>query len=84
MGSRVLVIGLDAMEAPFVERGFEAGAYPALARIHDHSVRFVLTNPMRSHPGAIWPEINTGRSVGAVGLYFHPSQLHTGAVSSTA
>jgi predicted AlkP superfamily phosphohydrolase/phosphomutase len=74
----VLVIGLDAMEAPFVERGFEAGAYPALARIHDHSVRFVLTNPMRSHPGAIWPEINTGRSVGAVGLYFHPSQLHTG------
>src|SRR6476659_9867764 len=33
---------------------------------------------MRSHPGAIWPEINTGRSVGEVGLFFHPSQLRTG------
>ena len=78
MSSRVLVIGLDAMEAPIVERGIAAGAYPALAALHDRAVRFTLATPMRSHPGAIWPEINTGRSVGAAGLFFHPSQLRTG------
>src|SRR5262245_32022860 len=76
--SRVLVIGLDAMEAPLVERGVESGLLPAFAALHDRAVRFDLTNPMRSHPGAIWPEINTGRSVGQVGLFFHPSQIRTG------
>ena len=78
MPSRVLVIGLDAMEAPLVERGIAAGELPTFAALRDRAVRFDLTNPMRSHPGAIWPEINTGRSVGAVGLFFHPSQLRTG------
>ena len=78
MGARVLVIGLDAMEAPIVERGTAAGAYPTFAELQDGAARFALTNPMRSHPGAIWPELNTGRSVGSVGLFFHPSQLRTG------
>jgi len=78
MPSRVLVIGLDAMEAPLVDRGATAGELPAFAALRDHAVRFDLSNPMRSHPGAIWPEINTGRSVGEVGLFFHPSQLRTG------
>jgi predicted AlkP superfamily phosphohydrolase/phosphomutase len=72
------VIGLDAMEAPLVERRIAAGELPTFAALQDRAVRFDLTNPMRSHPGAIWPEINTGRSVGAVGLFFHPSQLRTG------
>ena len=78
MPSRVLVIGLDAMEAPLVDRAVAAGALPTFAALRDRAVRFDLTNPMRSHPGAIWPEINTGRSVGEVGLFFHPSQLRTG------
>ena len=52
MGARVLVIGLDAMETPIVELGIAAGAYPTLAELHDGAARFVLTNPMRSHPGA--------------------------------
>ena len=78
MPSRVLVIGLDAMEAPLVARGIAAGELPAFAALRERAARFDLTNPMRSHPGAIWPEINTGQSVGTVGLFFHPSQLRTG------
>jgi predicted AlkP superfamily phosphohydrolase/phosphomutase len=74
----VLVIGLDALEAPLVERAVAAKELPAFAALHARASRFHLTNPMRSHPGAIWPEINTGRSVGTVGLFFHPSQLRTG------
>src|SRR3982751_4702417 len=66
------------MEAPLVGHGIAAGELPAFAALHDRAVRFDLANPMRSHPGAIWPEINTGRSVGEIGLFFHPSQLRTG------
>ena len=57
MPSHVLVIGLDALEAPLVERAVAAKELPAFAALHARASRFHLTNPMRSHPGAIWPEI---------------------------
>ena len=78
MPTRLLVIGLDAMDPSLIEHGVESGDLPALARLEREGTRYRLSNAMRSLPGAIWPEICTGRSVGSVGLFFHPHQLHTG------
>ena len=76
MPTELLVIGLDSMEASLIERWAATGQLPTFARLERTAARYRLTNPMRSHPGAIWPELNTGRSVASVGLYYHAEQLH--------
>lgn len=78
MPTRLLVIGLDAMEATLIEAGAARGDLPAFAGLDATAARFRLANPMSSLPGGVWPEISTGRSVQTLGLYFHPCQIHTG------
>lgn len=75
MTARVLVIGLDAAEATLIDRLAGAGELPAFASLGASSP---LANSMRTLPGAIWPELTTGRSSGRLPLYHHPWQLHTG------
>jgi predicted AlkP superfamily phosphohydrolase/phosphomutase len=76
--AQLLVVGLDAMEAPLVEQWATRGDLPTFATLQASAARHVLSNPMRTLPGAIWPEISTGRAAETLGLYFHPSQLRTG------
>ncbi len=78
MTARVLVVGLDAAEATLLERWADAGRLPALAALRRRGVAVALTGPMKTLPGAIWPELQLGRSAGRVGQYYHPWQLHTG------
>ena len=66
------------METSLIDRRIAANQLPAFAALGREAARFELDNPMDDLPGAIWPEINTGRAAGALALYFHPAQLHTG------
>ena len=78
MPARVIVIGLDAAEATLVERLSAEGRLPTFARLAAEGSVARLGNSLESLPGAIWPELTTGRSGGKLGHFFHPLQLHTG------
>lgn len=78
MPARVLFIGLDAAEATLLERWADEGLLPAFARLRQEGVQARLGNSLETLPGAIWPELVSGRSCGRTALYFHPRQLHTG------
>lgn len=78
MPARVIVIGLDAAEATLVEQLSAEGRLPTFARIAAEGSVARLGNSLESLPGAIWPELTTGRSGGKLGHFFHPLQLHTG------
>jgi predicted AlkP superfamily phosphohydrolase/phosphomutase len=78
MSARVLVVGLDAAEPTLLERWSEEGRLPTIATLSRAGASWRLTNSLSTVPGAIWPEIGTGRSAGSAGHYFHPDQLHTG------
>jgi predicted AlkP superfamily phosphohydrolase/phosphomutase len=74
----VVFIGLDAAEATLVDRWAAEGVLPTFARLRREGVEADLANCLETLPGGIWPEIVTGRSVGRLGQFFHPRQLHTG------
>ena len=78
MSAQVLVIGFDACEVTLVRRWAAEGRLPNFAALAKGSRIFELDNPMETLPGAIWPEINTGRSSGKMGQFYIPNQLHTG------
>lgn len=78
MSAHVLVIGLDAAEATLIERWASAGLLPTFARLSREGTVCRLKNSLETLPGAIWPELASGRSCGQVPLYYHPRQLHTG------
>jgi predicted AlkP superfamily phosphohydrolase/phosphomutase len=78
MTARVLVIGLDAAEAPLLEAWAADGTLPNLAAVIAEGATSALTNCLDTLPGAIWPEIATGISGARSGLYFLPRQVHTG------
>ena len=78
MPAGVLVIGFDAVESTLLEKWIEEGHLPTLAGLTRDGAKGRLGNPMETLPGAIWPEIQTGRSSGKVGLFYHPLQIHTG------
>lgn len=78
MSARVLVIGLDATEATLLEKWAAEGELPNIARLTREGAIGRLDNPMETLPGAIWPEIVSGRSGGKTGLFYHPAQIHTG------
>ena len=77
MRARVLVIGLDAAEATLLERWSSEGRLRTIAALTERGSTWRLGNPLETLPGAIWPEITTGRSAGRVAQFFHPDQLHT-------
>ena len=78
MSARVLVLGLDAAESTLIDRWAGEGMMPAFAKLAESGRVGRLGNRMDTLPGAIWPELTSGRSAGRVPLYFHPRQLRTG------
>jgi predicted AlkP superfamily phosphohydrolase/phosphomutase len=78
MSARVLVLGLDAAEPTLLERWSGDGSLPGIAAVRRCGGKVRLQGPMETLPGAIWPELQTGRSAGKLGQFYHPHQLHTG------
>jgi predicted AlkP superfamily phosphohydrolase/phosphomutase len=78
MPARVLVIGLDAAESTLLERWSAEGRLPSISALAAGGAVWRLDNPLETLPGAVWPEIETGRSCGKMAQYFHPDQIHTG------
>ena len=78
MSTRVLVLGLDAADATLLRAGVDDGTLPTVARLCSGAAELELKNALSTLPGAIWPEIATGRSSGKTGFYFPPRQLRTG------
>jgi predicted AlkP superfamily phosphohydrolase/phosphomutase len=76
--AEVLVIGLDAAEATLIERWGDEGLLPNLAALRQRGLSSPLMNSLETLPGAIWPELCTGRSGGKLGVFYHPNQIHTG------
>ena len=76
--TRVLVIGLDAADPGVLERLVADGRAPTIARLQREGATADLASPLRTLPGAIWPELATGVSGGRSALYYHPRQLRTG------
>lgn len=78
MSARVIVIGLDAAEATLIHRWASEGHLKTFARVQSGGRFWRLNNSLETLPGAIWPEITSGRSCGKVPLYYHPRQLRSG------
>lgn len=78
MTARVLVIGLDAAESTLLEKWASQGKLPTFASLMQRGAVYRLDNSLETLPGAIWPEIVSGRSCGAAPRYYHSKQLHTG------
>lgn len=78
MPARLLVVGLDAMELRLVDAWADRGELPAFAELAASSTEIRLASCMSTLPGAVWPEINTGRSAETLALFHHPAQIHTG------
>lgn len=78
MTTRILTIGFDACEVTLVQRWAAEGKLPNFAALARDSRTFRLDNPMETLPGALWPEISTGRSSSKTGHFCIPNQLHTG------
>lgn len=75
---RLLVIGLDAVEAPLLFEMLEQGELPQLSAVATRGVSAPLrTDCMDTLPGAIWQDILTGLRSGQHGDYY-PVRLHTG------
>lgn len=78
MSTRLLVIGLDAVEAPLLEQLCDEGRLPALAALRQRAATAALRPAcMDTLPGAIWTDLTTGVSAGVHGDFF-PERLHTG------
>lgn len=78
MPARLLVIGVDSAEATIIERYAAEGTMPAIAGLIAEGTAVTLGNPLKTLPGAIWPEINSGVSGARLGFYYQPEQIHTG------
>ena len=78
MSARILVIGLDAAEATLIEAWAAEGLLPTFAGLISGGAVYRLGNPMETLPGAIWPELVSGRSSGQAPLYYHPRQVRSG------
>jgi predicted AlkP superfamily phosphohydrolase/phosphomutase len=76
--ARLLVVGLDAAEATLIERWTAEGDLPLFARLEREGAKATLGNCLETIPGGVWNEIFTGRSIGRIGQFFQPRQLHTG------
>ena len=84
MPAKVIVIGLDAAEATLIEKWAAIEELPAFARLTREGAVCRMVNSLETLPGAIWPEITSGRSCSKVPLYYHPQQLHTGEAKPRA
>lgn len=71
---RVLVIGLDALEATLVERHIPDGRFPSLAAFIASASTHLVSSPLDTLPGSVWPELSTGISGARLGHYFTHDQ----------
>jgi predicted AlkP superfamily phosphohydrolase/phosphomutase len=78
MSAQVLFIGMDAADADLLDRYTAEGALPEFAALRRRAGMATLANPLDTLPGAIWPELMTGRPGSELGLFYHPEQVHTG------
>jgi predicted AlkP superfamily phosphohydrolase/phosphomutase len=62
MTAGVLVIGLDGAESTVLEKWADQGYLPNIAKLSKEGSVRKLTTPETTLPGAIWPEITSGRS----------------------
>ena len=77
--TKILVIGLDAVEYTLMQDLMRTGRAPNLAALAESGRFTQLDSPcMDTLPGAIWPDIHTGRPARVHGEYFHPQQIRTG------
>jgi predicted AlkP superfamily phosphohydrolase/phosphomutase len=84
VGADVVVISLDAADGSLIERWARAGELPTFQRLDAEGAVARLSNSLETLPGAIWPELATGVSGGRLGLFYHPSQIHTGEATPRA
>jgi len=76
MPARVLVIGLDAVNATFIDRWVEAGHLPHIAALRRRANAFRLdAECMETLPGAIWTDIAFGEPGWRHGLFYFPEQF---------
>ena len=78
MTASVIHIGLDAAEPDLVESLAASGRMPRVAELMGRST----TVPLRTAedlPGAMWPELATGRFGARSGVYFPPAQIINGS-----
>ena len=76
MSARVLVIGLDAVNATFLERWADTGQLPHLAALRSRASRFRLdADCMETLPGAIWCDIIFGEPSESHGLFYFFEQF---------
>ncbi len=78
MPAKVIVVGLDAAEATLLERWASEGRFHCLAELTAEGTKLRLHGPLETLPGAIWPELMSGRACHKLPLYYHPRQLRTG------
>src|SRR5262245_19079847 len=60
--TRVLAIGLDGYEESLERRLIGAGELPALARLRERSVRYLLDHGAAQRTGLAWEHVSTGLS----------------------
>ena len=78
MAARVLFVGFDAVDPSLLERWAGEGHLAVFTSLSNAGASFRLANPIRTLPGGLWQELNTGRSCGRTGVFFPDRQLHTG------
>ena len=70
------MIGLDAVNATFVDRWVEAGHLPHIAALRRRASAFQLdADCMETLPGAIWTDIAFGEPCWRHGLFYFPEQF---------
>ena len=74
MTARTLFIGLDAGSATLIEQLTAEGDLPNLAAHISRARRFALDCPLETVPGAIWPELISGRPSHEVAVFYHPGR----------
>jgi predicted AlkP superfamily phosphohydrolase/phosphomutase len=77
VGSRALVIGLDAAERSIAGELVEQGRMPAVASLLDRGHRADLEAPRDVYVGAVWPTLFTGTGPGVHGRWA-PQRLRPG------
>lgn len=80
MPARVLVVGLNSVDLPLVERWIAEGRLPALSSLRERARRFRLDTCLTTMPSAIWTELASGRVAGRSAFYFPIRQVVTGEV----
>lgn len=81
MPARVIVIGLDSMDPPLVERWAGEGLLPAIAGVAARGRSYALDSCMRTLPASIWAELASGRLAPRIGWTF-PMRHHRAGETS--